>query len=46
MLLASFVTAVDNSTAVNQQQSVFLQFLSILLWLNNNTENVLFYKVK
>ena len=48
-LIASFVTAVDNSSSCEPtavQQDLFLYFLSILLWLSNNTQYVLFYKVK
>jgi len=42
-LLASFVTAVDSSSSYKPTAlSSFLYFLSILLWLSNNTENVLY----
>jgi len=46
VLLASFVTAVDNSSSYEPTALSFCNFLSILLLLSNNTENVLFYKVK
>ena len=44
-LLASFIAAVDNSSSYEPRGLSFL-YLSVLLWLSNNTQNVVFYKVK
>jgi len=46
VLLASFVTAVDYSSCYEPVGLSFLLFLSIWLWLSNNTQNILFYKVE
>jgi len=45
-LLASFVTVVDYSSSYEPTGLSFFVFLSIWLWLSNNTQNVLFYKVE
>ena len=45
-LLASFVTAVDNNQLRDNGTIFFVISCPFLLWLSNNTENILLYKVK
>jgi len=44
--ISAVLLLLSTTQAATSQQDYIFVFLFILLWLSNNTQNVLFYKVK